>query len=189
MKFWNYKFVGIFGAIMQLLPSLWIRIKDEIYTISLSSNLGYCEKNVTIQSSTTIRYPKQISVSENVYIGRYVTLNSELSTSKLWIGKNTQISLKSSIDFSGDLKIGNFCTISANVKIITHDHGYDPKSKPNPRPLVIENNVWIGADSTILHNVDHIGENSIIAACSVVTKSIPKNVVVAGNPAKIIKYL
>ena len=60
--------------------------------------------------------------------------------------------------------------------------------KPSTKPVIIKQNVFIGAHSTILKGVT-IGENSIIGACSVVTKNIPDNEVWAGNPAKYIKHL
>lgn len=55
-------------------------------------------------------------------------------------------------------------------------------------PVIIGDNVWVGAGSCILPNVT-IGNNCIIGANSVVTKSFPDNCVIAGNPAKIIKQL
>jgi acetyltransferase-like isoleucine patch superfamily enzyme len=54
--------------------------------------------------------------------------------------------------------------------------------------VIIEDNVFIGAHSTILKGVT-IGKNSVIGACSVVTKNIPPNEIWAGNPAKFIKFL
>ncbi len=59
---------------------------------------------------------------------------------------------------------------------------------PNSAPILIEENVWVGMNSLILKGVT-IGKNSIVAAHSVVTKHVPENVLVAGNPAKIIKNL
>mgnify|MGYP000293804664 FL=1 len=56
------------------------------------------------------------------------------------------------------------------------------------KPVVIGNNAWIGGSSVILPGVT-IGNNVVVAAGSVVVKDVPDNVVVAGNPAKIIKYL
>jgi acetyltransferase-like isoleucine patch superfamily enzyme len=53
-------------------------------------------------------------------------------------------------------------------------------------PVTIADNVWIGMNATILKGVT-IGENSVVAAGAVVTKSVPANVVVAGNPAVVIK--
>jgi len=58
----------------------------------------------------------------------------------------------------------------------------------NQEAVIIENNVFIGAHSTILKGV-RIGENSIIGACSVVTKSIPRNEIWGGNPAKFIRNI
>ena len=84
------------------------------------------------------------------------------------------------------IEIGNNVTFSIRVTLMAHDAstkkviGYTKIGK-----IVIEDNVFIGANATILPNVT-IGKNSIIGANSVVTKNIPENVVVAGNPAKII---
>jgi acetyltransferase-like isoleucine patch superfamily enzyme len=55
-------------------------------------------------------------------------------------------------------------------------------------PVIISDNVWIGMNAIILKGVT-IGENSVVAAGAVVTKSVPANVVVAGNPAVVTKEL
>ena len=61
------------------------------------------------------------------------------------------------------------------------------KDRPlSSKPVVIENNVWIGELCSVLPGVI-IGENSIIGANSVVTKSIPANFIAVGNPVKVIK--
>ena len=54
------------------------------------------------------------------------------------------------------------------------------------KPIVIEDNVWIGIDATILPGVT-LGRNCVVAAGSVVTKDVPANMIAAGNPAKIVK--
>jgi acetyltransferase-like isoleucine patch superfamily enzyme len=59
-----------------------------------------------------------------------------------------------------------------------------PSCKGN---IIIENDVWIGAKSTIMSGLK-IGNGSVIGACSVVTKDVPPYAIVAGNPAKIVKY-
>ena len=81
-------------------------------------------------------------------------------------------------------KIGNNVTIYHNVTIGT-------KNKKGPKfHCIIEDNVLIGTGSIILGNGEfYIGSNSIIAAGSVVIDQVPKNVLVAGNPAKIVKKL
>jgi acetyltransferase-like isoleucine patch superfamily enzyme len=95
------------------------------------------------------------------------------------------------------IKIGNFVKIGGNVRIFDHDyHSTDYLYRRNyltdseyvkSQEVIIEDDVFIGANSIILKGV-HIGARSIVAAGSVVTiKNIPSDSVVAGNPAKIIK--
>lgn len=82
-----------------------------------------------------------------------------------------------------------------DVQIIGGGHKYDSLNIPMgqqgnmPRSkLIIKDDVWIGARATILGNVGTIGTGSIIGAGSVVTKAVPDYAIVAGNPARIIKY-
>jgi len=77
--------------------------------------------------------------------------------------------------------VGNHSFKNTNVPIIEQGHS-------NSKPIVVKKGCWIGANVTILPGVV-IGENSVIGAGSVVTKSVPNKVVAAGNPAKIIKNL
>ena len=86
------------------------------------------------------------------------------------------------------ITIGDNVTIAPGVSLITHDNSVS-KVIPNVTDafgrIVIGNNVFIGVRSIILLGVS-IGDNTIIAAGRVVTKSLPSNVVAGGNPAKII---
>ena len=104
------------------------------------------------------------------------------------------------------IEIGSHCLISWNVGIADSDfHPLLPAQRlidaqalapffkdrpPRPQlktaPVIIGHNVWIGMNATILKGVT-IGDNSVVAAGSVVTKSIPPNTVVAGNPAVPVK--
>lgn len=106
------------------------------------------------------------------------------------------------------IEIGAYCLISWNVGIADSDfHPIEPaqrrqdalalapylKDRParpaiRTAPVIIQDNVWIGMNAVILKGVT-IGENSVVAAGSVVTKSVPPNVVVAGNPAVVVKEL
>jgi acetyltransferase-like isoleucine patch superfamily enzyme len=91
------------------------------------------------------------------------------------------------------IEIGNKVTITSGVKIITHDGSTwlfsDEKGRRfHYQKVLIGNNVFIGVNSVIMPGVI-IEDNVIIGAGSVVTKSIPSNSIVAGNPAKVIgKY-
>ena len=136
------------------------------------------------------RNPKSIYLGNNISIAESVTLtNAEISSGILKLGDGVSIDKRCLIDYSGNLFIGNDTHIAIDVYINTHDHGYDFNNKPIPKPLTIGKNVFIGAKSIILYNCNYIGDNVIIGAGSVVTKDVPNNVIIAGNPAKIIKYL
>lgn len=87
--------------------------------------------------------------------------------------------------------IGNDCMIASNVGIYTAGHSVQPHNRSKngfAMPITIGNNVWIGGNSVILPGVT-IGDNSIIAAGSVVTKDVGPNVIVAGAPARVLKKL
>ncbi len=106
-----------------------------------------------------------------------------------------------------EITIGSYCLISWNVGIADSDfHPLDPEARKrdavlmNPyaatgerppiptRPVHIGDNVWIGMGAIILKGVT-IGENSVVGAGAVVTRDVPPNVVVAGNPAQIVRKL
>lgn len=85
------------------------------------------------------------------------------------------------------ISIGNNVAISENVTIWDSDvHEVLRDNYIRTSPVVIGNHVWIGTNVTILKGVQ-IGDNAIIAAGSVVTRSIPQNCMAAGNPAKVIR--
>lgn len=92
------------------------------------------------------------------------------------------------------LKIGSYCKITSGVTILTHDYSRSVLRRVygdiigEAKETVIGDNVFVGINSTILMG-SHIGNNVIIGAGSIVSGIIPDNVVVSGNPAKIIRTL
>ena len=144
----------------------------------------------------------QISFGKNVQIGvinspfyfsHYTYLEARNHHSKISIGDNTSISNAFSANAFLNISIGNDVLIGVNCHITDtdgHDLAIDKRKNENPicKEIFIENNVFIGDNVTILKGVT-IGENSVIGDGSIVTKNIPKNVIAAGNPAKIIRNL
>ncbi|TLG71516.1 acyltransferase [Culicoidibacter larvae] len=106
------------------------------------------------------------------------------------IGKNVFINAACMFQDQGGIEIGDGTLIGHNVVIATLNHNMRPKYRGNiiPKPVKIGKNVWIGANVTICQGVE-IGENAIVAAGAVVTKSVDKNTVVGGIPAKFIKRI
>ncbi len=90
------------------------------------------------------------------------------------------------------VNIGDSVFIAPNVCIACSGHSIDPTQRKQgigtSASITIEDNVWIGANSTICGGVT-IGEGSVIGAGSVVTKDIPKNVVACGVPCKVIREI
>ncbi len=141
----------------------------------------------------------------SIIIGDNVLLSgkSVFSFSNRWteqpqlvIGDNTFVGTGCVIAVAESVRIGRHCLLAGGVSISDYDgHPIDPvlrRTSPNPReairPVVIGADVWIGANAKILKGVT-IGDRSIIGTGAVVTKSVPCDAIVAGNPARVVRWL
>ncbi|MFA1712666.1 sugar O-acetyltransferase [Peribacillus sp. YIM B13477] len=107
------------------------------------------------------------------------------------VGDNFYAGYNCTILDMAEVRVGDNCMIGPNVGIYTAGHSIEPKDRNKSGygiPIIIGNDVWIGGSCIILAGVT-IGDNSIVAAGSVVTKDVPANTIVAGNPAKILKSI
>jgi acetyltransferase-like isoleucine patch superfamily enzyme len=139
-----------------------------------------------------------LEIGNGAYIGRYVEIGPWREIS---IGEYT--SIQDRCILLGDVFIGRYCTLSYNIYISSgwHNYSYKPylnikdqdkliqsevSYKDFTKPVIIEDDVWIGYNVIIMSGI-HIGKGSVIGANSVVTKDIPAYSVVVGSPAKVIK--
>lgn len=124
-----------------------------------------------IDESVTLFPPFSADFGKNIVVGRRVFINSGCR-----------------FQDQGGITIGDDCLIGHNTVLATLNHDLDPARRADlhPSPIIIGNNVWIGANVTVLPGVT-IGDNAVIAAASVVTKDIPANVVALGSPARVIR--
>lgn len=132
---------------------------------------------------------KSLATSNLVGINRpciISTLSKELAAS-IVIGNNCGFS-GTVIGAYKSIKIGNNVRCGANTLISDSDWHLDDSRVGAPKEVIIEDNVWLGVDVKVMKGVT-IGKNSVIGAGSVVTKSIPANVIAAGNPCKVIRDL
>ncbi|MCZ7672776.1 MAG: acyltransferase [Chloroflexi bacterium] len=110
----------------------------------------------------------------------------------LEIGDGTFINYGCSIAANKLVRIGKNCNIGTYVIMMDNDfHRLEPERRyefPESEPIILENNVWLGARVIVLKGVT-IGEGSVIGAGSVVTKDIPPRSLAAGMPAKILREL
>jgi acetyltransferase-like isoleucine patch superfamily enzyme len=106
------------------------------------------------------------------------------------LGKNVFINAGCRFQDQGGIYIGDGTFIGHNVILATLNHDLNPNTRADmyPKPIHIGKKVWIGSGAIVLPGVS-IGDNSVIAAGSVVTKNVPENVVYGGNPAKLIKKI
>lgn len=107
------------------------------------------------------------------------------------VGRNVFVNQNCTFYDLGGLDIGDDVMIGPNVSLITTGHPVEPSQRRAfvvAKPIVIERNVWIAAGATVIGGVT-VGENSVVAAGAVVTKDVPPNVLVAGNPARLIRAI
>ena len=129
-----------------------------------------CGRNINIEQGAYFGNGKGIEIEDNSGIG----INCKIYNS---------------------VKIGNHVMMGPEVMILGVNHKNDRLDIPMglhcsipTRPLIIGNDVWIGARVLILGNAQRIGNGAIIGGGAVVTKPVPDYAIVGGNPAKIIKY-
>jgi maltose O-acetyltransferase len=111
---------------------------------------------------------------------------------KLTTGKNCQINRSCYFDFTEKIVLGNNVVVGHGATFITAKHDIGNATQRASAVLgysiVIEDGVWIGANTTLLPGIT-VGKGAIVAAGAVVTKNVPPNTVVAGIPAKVIREM
>ncbi|MDJ0879312.1 MAG: acyltransferase [Halieaceae bacterium] len=153
----------------------------------------------------TIMSPWYVKISgPNIRIGKCVTLigeraapvnlgvwGRELDSGSITLGDYVLVSPGTRISASDEITIGDSVMIANGAYITDSDwHGiYDRTARDDQvKPVHIGENAWIGDHAMVLKGVT-VGQNSVVAARAVVTRDVPANVVVAGNPAKVVKEL
>lgn len=128
---------------------------------------------------------KQVDASLTVFPPLYSDFGKNLT-----IGKNVFINSGCRFQDQGGITIGDGAFIGHMVVFATINHGFLPEERGHihPAPIVIGRNVWIGAHATILPGVT-IGDNAIVAAGAVVSRSVAPNTVVGGVPARFIRLI
>ena len=133
---------------------------------------------------------RKFSIGRRSVIESFCCINNAVGD--VIIGDNTRIGIHNTI--IGPVTIGNHVNLAQGITVTALNHNFQDISKKideqgiSTKPIVISDDVWIGANAVILPGVT-IGRHVVVAAGAVVTNDIPDHVVVGGVPAKIIKQL
>jgi maltose O-acetyltransferase len=128
-----------------------------------------------IGKNTIIEPPFYCVYGHNIYLGDHVYLNV----------------LCTILDCS-EVRIGNHVMLGPSVQIYTAAHHLQAELRIQglevAKPVVIEDNVWIGGAAILLPGV-RIGRNAVVGAGAVVSRDVPENTIVAGNPARVVREI
>lgn len=160
------------------------RASDEARRITFELNGAY-HSMPEVRDLFARLFGKPVDPSFRVFPPFYTDFGKNIT-----VGKNVFINACCHFQDQGGITLGGNCLVGHNVVFATLNHGFAPEERQSmlPAPIVVGRNVWIGSNSTILQGVT-IGDNSIIAAGSVVTKDVPANAIVAGVPARFIRSI
>ena len=156
-------FIHLFHLFLNMLPGV-------LRVLFLRIVLKKCGSHVYIDHNVYFKFPWLVEIGDTVSINRGVEIYSDYFTKSI-------------------VTVGSGVRIAPNVKIHASGHELDTgEYLHSGANIVIEDNVWVGAGAYILQGVT-IGEGAVVAAGSVVTKDVPRNSIVAGVPAKLVREL
>lgn len=159
--------IYIFTTIILKIREIFLNTLTKVYKINRYKKYNI-DPSVSFHLNTFIYGKGNIIIGPNTYFGRETFVVSEPKNAKIQIGSN--------------------CKISHSVHIRTASYSTNINRIIKYSDIKIGNNVWIGANVFIGGGIE-IGDNVTIGANSVITKSIPSNLVVGGNPAQIIRSI
>lgn len=174
---------------------IYQRIRNEFKAIGEKSQFSYLNSRISGKSFIVIG--DRCTFGAHLRMDAVCKYGEQKFSPKLIIGNDVVINDFCHIGCVNEVMIGNNVLVASRVTILDHFHGNittsdlltPPSKRPlSSKPVCIGNNVWIGEGVCIMPGVT-IGDNVIIGANAVVTHSFPKNVVIAGVPAKILKTL
>lgn len=173
----------------QLRKHLKFTWKNHLRAFVQRNRIGFLGKRVHIDKGVELmRFPKNISIDDEVVIKEGARICSCNATAKISIGKRTTVGYHNFIFASEKITIGDDCLIAPFVYIVDSNHTIKKEFKINEQPnqteaISIGNGVWIASNVTILKGVT-IGDGAVIAANSVVNKDVAPYEIWGGSPAK-----
>ncbi|HXJ62386.1 MAG TPA: acyltransferase [Actinomycetota bacterium] len=143
-----------------------------------------------------VRGPGRVSVGDRSNLFSFVgwtRLYTRTSEAVIEIGRNVRlngptIQAACRIEIGDDALLGDAIVLDTDMHPTGANRRHDPQAEVRSAPVVIERNVWVGGQAAVLPGV-RIGEGSVVGFRAVVTADVPPGVVVAGNPARVVREL
>ena len=188
---------SLYWGVNQFLSTRWCHMTAWLWGVKLGRNIHF--KGLTRFQ----RFPNSI-----ISIGDGCTFLSTTNANPLGLsipcmvatwrspGERAEVTIGKNCGFSGTMvggilsvTLGDNVLCGPNTRIFDTDgHGFGDRRMMQAEPVVIEDNVWLGMNCMVLKGVT-IGHHTIVGANSIVTQSLPPNVVAAGTPARVIRHL
>jgi len=167
-----------------------VKITARIYKILLKISGTKIGSNTFI-SNLKVSYPRNISIGNSTIIEKDNFIRNWSRHSNIKIGNHIFLGSRCEFNIGGEFIIDDYCAIASGCMFIDNNHGTKMGLKIGSQPGIVKNihiheDVWLGANVIVLMGVT-IGQGSVVAAGSVVTKSIPAFEIWGGIPAKKIK--
>lgn len=181
------------NLILKAWYTLWVKIEAKWWGIDLGSNcsfMGYARfrrfPNSSIHIGEFCDF-RSLACSNLIGINRPCMISTLKENARVFIGANCGFS-GTTIGCASEIILDEYVRCGANTTITDTDWHMTDRRSMGSNPIRIDRGVWLGMNVSVLKGVN-IGENTIVAAGSVVTRSLPSNIVAAGIPAKIVKRI
>lgn len=191
----EFCYAGIMRKLLQhgffIVRFIYIKRFISFFRRSKMSFLGMKIGKGTHLNQLFVTWPHQVSIGANCRLEHDIYFHYDGIWSpgpSIIIGNNNFIGTACEFNITERITIGDDCLIASGCKFVDHNHGValDQLIRLQQTPeeeIVIGNNVWLGANAIILKGV-HIGDGAVVAAGAIVTKSISRNEIWGGVPAK-----
>lgn len=169
---------------VQTRPRLWLRLLRPFYTHCAWSSVIHWNSRMDVVPFNSF------CLGKGSVIESFACVNNAVGD--VLIGDKSRVGLNNTI--IGPVRIGNHVNLAQGVVVSGLNHGFEDKAKRideqkvQTSQIIIEDDVWIGANCVITPGV-HIGSHCVIGAGSVVTHDIPDSCLALGSPAKVIKNI
>lgn len=176
---------------VSLISAFWIRWLK----VRLGDRVQF-GRNFQTNGRLVIKGPGRVVFGDDVNAWAHAEMNVLITytpNSRITIGSGTRLNGAGIMAYTR-IEVGPRCILGSTLVFDSDFHPLDPARRHDPdapvscAPITLEENVWLGGQSAVLKGV-RVGRNSVVAFRAVVSDDVPPNVVVAGNPARIVKSL